>query len=156
MIRGVAGVAFLVLAGAVPALAQSHSRSHRHGYPHGPEHVRPDSVTHAEMHARMHGTWTGSLSSQLGASAGVSLTVTHDSVRRVMLSMRTDQRLQAGVASGLVMKGDTLHWTQDLSGRACKATAVLNNATAYAPETIKGEMACADGDLTFTLQKKTG
>jgi hypothetical protein len=47
MIRCLALIAFLLLAAAIPALAQTHSGSHDPAYQHGPGHVRPDDATHA-------------------------------------------------------------------------------------------------------------
>jgi hypothetical protein len=156
MIRGLALTVSLLVAGAGPALAQTHTRPHGQGYPHGPGHVRPDSATHAAMHAALHGSWTGTLSSHRGDSSGLSLSVAHDSARKVLLTMRTDRPIHVGVGSDFMMHGDKLHWTQDLSGKSCKATAVLTTATPRAPEAIRGELACEDGEITFTLHKTTG
>jgi hypothetical protein len=156
MIRGLALTVSMLLVVTVPALAQTHSGSHARGYPHGPGHVRPDSATHAAMHALLHGSWSGTLSSQHGVSSGLDMSVTHDSLRKVTLTMRTDRPIRAGAASDFAMNGDKLQWTQDLSGRSCKATAVLTTATAPAYETMSGKMACEDGEMTFLVRKKTG
>ena len=82
------------------------------------------------------------------------MTVAHDSLQNATLTMRTDRPLQAGAASNVVMRGDKLQWTQDLSGKSCKATAVLISATPVAPGTMKGKLACDDGDITFSVRKK--
>ena len=61
-----------------------------------------------------------------------------------------------GAARNVMMEGAKLHWTQDLSGASCKATAVLTAATPPIPETMKGTMGCENGEVTFTLRKKAG
>lgn len=155
MIRRLALGASFILVGAVPALAQAHSDAHRRSHPHGPGHVRPDSAHHA-MHAKLHGTWHGTLSSPHGGSSGLELSVLHDSAQNVSLTMSTDKPSRAGAARNLVMDGATLRWIQDLSGTACKASALLTAATPLAPETLEGKMACEAGEVTFTLLKKTG
>ncbi|HEV8363227.1 MAG TPA: hypothetical protein VGQ52_06895 [Gemmatimonadaceae bacterium] len=63
------------------------------------------------MHTRLHGSWTGTLRSSGGVFSGLDMSVTHDSLRKMMLTMRTDRPPQAGVASDFVMNGDKLHWT---------------------------------------------
>jgi hypothetical protein len=156
MIRRLALGASFLLVGALPALAQTHSGSHPRAHPHGPGHVRPDSAHHAAMHALLHGSWTGSFSSPHGLFRGMELSVAHDSLRSVILRMSTEKPGMAGAASDFVMDGTTLHWTQDLSGTACKASAVLTGATPEAPETLEGKMACESGEIRFTLRKKTG
>lgn len=155
MIRGLALTAALVLAGAVPAFAQTHARPHGQGHPHGPGHVRPDSATHAAMHARLYGSWTGTFRSLQGDSSAIDMSVAHDSLQKLILTMSTDRPIRAGAASGFVMNGDKLQWTQDLSGVSCKATAVLSAATSHVPE-MHGKMACEDSEITFSLHKKTG
>ena len=117
MIRGLALTASFLLAGAVPALAQTHSHSHTGTYSHPPGHIRPDSGQHAAMHALLHGSWQGTLSSAQGVSSGLHLSVAHDSLRNVTLRMSTDQPLRAGAASNVMIDGAKLHWTQNLSGR---------------------------------------
>jgi hypothetical protein len=156
MIRRVALTASFLVAGAMPALAQTHSPPHAQAYPHGPGHIRPDSATHAAMHALLHGSWTGTLSSRQGVSTGLDMSVTHDSLRKVTLALRTDRAMQAGPAMDLVLNGDTLQWTQDLAGTSCKATATLSHATAPSPDTIIGRIACEDRNMTFSLRKKAG
>jgi hypothetical protein len=84
------------------------------------------------------------------------MSVAHDSLRNVALRMSIDQPSRGGAASDVVMNGDKLQWTQDLSGVSCKATAVLTAATALVPEMLKGKMTCEDGEITFTLHKKAG
>jgi len=163
MIRGLALTASFLLAGAMPALAQTHSHGPGHvrpgagqHQPHGPGHVRPDSGQHAAMHALLHGSWTGTFRSAHGLSSGLDMSVAHDSAHKMALRMSTDQPLRAGAASNFVMDGAKLIWTQDLSGKSCKATAVLTAATPLAPETMEGKMACEHGESSFTLRKKTG
>lgn len=165
MIRGVALTASFLLAGAVSALAQTHPYPHPpHPYPHPwthshdrSGHVPLDSAQHAAMHPLLLGSWKGAFSSPQGVSSGLHLSVAHDSLRKVTLRMSTDRSIRAGAASNLATNGDKLHWTQDLSGTSCKATAVLTAATPLVPEMMKGRMACEDGEeITFILQKRTG
>jgi hypothetical protein len=156
MIRGLALTASFLLVGAVPALAQTHTRPHGQGHPHGPGHVRPDSATHAAMHARLHGSWTGTLTQHQGDSSLVHMSVAHDSLRNVTLRISTNKPTQVGTARDFVMTGDKLSWTQDLSGASCKATAVVTSATPLGSEVMKGTMACEHGEIAFTLHKETG
>ena len=156
MIRRLALTTCLLLAAAMPALAQIHPGSHDGAYPHGPGHVRPDDATHALMHMLLYGSWTGTLSTQQGVSSGLDMSVTQDSRRHVILTMRAEQPIQVGAATNLVVNGDKLQWTQALAGGSCKAMGVLSNATPLAPEMIKGKISCEDGELTFLLRKKIG
>jgi hypothetical protein len=160
MIRGFALAALFVVTGSAPALAQTN----RHGpghvrpdsskhHPHGPGHVRPDSATHAAMHAMLHGSWVGTLTSPNGASSTMSLSVSRDSVRGLALTVSTAETKRAGAARDLVMVGDTIRWTQDLSGVACKASALMTSARAAAPQALKGKLACDNVESTFTLKK---
>jgi len=153
MLRGLAFTASILLAGALPAAAQGHPA--HSGSPHG-AHPAIDPATHAALHALLHGTWTGSFSSPQGFSGNVDLAVAHDSLRKLILKLTSAQPLVAGAATGIVVEGDTLRWTQEVSGNPCKATAVVSPATASAAETLQGKMACEQGELLFTLHKKTG
>jgi hypothetical protein len=156
MIRPIALTACLALAAATPALAQTHPGSHEGVYPHGPGHVRPDDATHDLMHALLHGSWTGTLSTQQGVSSALHMSISHDSRRKVILTMRAEQPIQVGAATNLIVNGDKLQWTQALGGASCKATGVLSAHTPSAADAIKGKMLCDDGELTFLLRKKTG
>ena len=156
MIRSLLVTVSVLLAGAAPALAQTHPGPHAGTHPHGPGHIPPDPATHAALHALLHGSWTGTFWSPQGESGGLDLSITPDSLRAVTLKLSAAQPLRAGIASDFVMTADTLHWAQDLSGASCKATAVVSPATATAPEVMKGKMACDNGELGFTLHKKTG
>ncbi|HEU4747147.1 MAG TPA: hypothetical protein VFS56_01505 [Gemmatimonadaceae bacterium] len=105
------------------------------------------------MHALLHGSWTGALSSR-GVSREMVLSVAHDSLHRVTLTVSTDQPKRSGTASDLVVGRDgQLRWTQDLSGTRCKASAILNAATATSPEALSGRMSCDGVESTFTLKK---
>jgi hypothetical protein len=156
MICRLALAASFLLVSASPALAQTHSRPHVPPYPHGAGHVRPDSATHAAMHARLHGNWTGTLSAYRGVSSSLEISVVHDALRNALITLRAERPIQAGAVSDVVMTRDTLQWTQDLSGASCKATAVVSPAMPDVPETMNGKMDCPDGEVTFTLQKRTG
>lgn len=157
MIRGLALTASFLLAGTVPALAQTHPGSHARGHPHGQSgHVPLDSAQHAALHASLHGSWEGTLSSPQGVSSRLEMSIAHDSLRTVILRMSTDQPIRAGTASNLVIDGAKLRWTQDLSGTACNVSAVLTAATPLAPEMMQGKMACERGENTFTVRKRSG
>ena len=153
MTRGLALSASLLLAGAIPALGQAHPGSHAQPYPHGPGHVRPDSAHHAVMHALLHGSWKGTFSSAQGVSSRLDLSVTPNSMPGVTLRMSPDQPLRAGAASNLMMEGAKLHWTQDVSGAACQASAVVTAATPQTPDVMEGKLACEHGEISFTLRK---
>jgi hypothetical protein len=157
MIRGLALTASFLLASAVPALAQTHPGSHAWPHAHSQSgHVPLDSARHAAMHALLLGSWRGTFSSPQGLSSGLEMSIAHDSLRNVTLRMSTDQPNRAGAASNVVIDGGRLHWTQDLSGASCKATAVLNAPTPLVPNTMEGKMTCEDREMTFTLRRKTG
>ena len=157
MIRGLALTVSFLLAGAVSAAAQAHPRSHPQTYPHDSSaHLPLDSAQHAALHALLHGSWEGTLSSPHGVSAGLHMSVLHDSLRNMILRMSTDQPIRAGAATDFTLKGDTVQWTQDLSGRPCKASAVVSAATPLVPELMKGKMACGDREIVFTLHKNAG
>jgi hypothetical protein len=108
------------------------------------------------MHSLLLGSWTGTFWSPQGTSSSLDLAITPDSLRAVTLTLSQAPPLWAGIASDVGMTADTLYWTQNLSGAACKATAVVSPATSTAREMMKGKMACENGELSFTLYKKTG
>ena len=154
MVRGLALTASLLLA-AVPVHAQTHAGSHDRSHPHDqPGHGPVDPAVHAALHALMHGSWTGTTTSAQGTSSGLTLTVAPDGPRSMTLRMSLDRPARSGSARDLVVRGDTLRWTQELSGAACKATAIVSPATAAARETMRGTMACEHDALDFTLQKQ--
>ena len=135
--------------GAMPALAQH--PGHPAGAPHDPSHMTMDSASHAALHALIHGTWTGTLQTAHGTS-GLELSVLHDSLMKEAMRMTSDRPARSGVASNMSVRGDTLRWTQDLSGTVCTASAVVN---ATLPDQLKGRMTCGTDEATFTLHKKT-
>ena len=152
MVRTVALTVTLLVATAAPSIAQSHPGSHKRPYPHGPEHVRPDSATHAAIHAMLDGHWAGTLESPHGVSSNVYLLVSRDSVRGIALLLSTASK-RAGAAREIMMVGDTLRWTQDLSGVACAASALVTSARATASRVLNGRLACDNVVSTFTLRK---
>src|SRR5262245_39374140 len=143
MIRRLALTASLVLAGSMPGLAQTHP-PHTGGNPHGPGHPQVDSATHAALHALMEGTWTGMLLHPQHDSSAVQMSVAHDSLHKLLITMSSAQPNRVGLASGVTVTGDELRWTQVLSGVPCKATAVVSKATAPTPATMNGRMMCED------------
>lgn len=156
MIRSLALTVSFCLAGAVPALAQTHPPDHAHGRPHGAGHHPMDPSEHAAMHAVLLGNWTGTSSSFDAASRKLALAVAKDKRGNVTLKMKAEQPIRVGPSSRVAFESNTLHWTQVVSGTPCKATAVLSPATPLVPETMKGSMACDDGEITFALQKTKG
>ena len=155
MIRHLALAASLLAVTASPGLSQTHSGSHDRSRNHGPGHVRPDSATHAAMHAALHGRWTGAISTR-GLSTGMVLSVARDSLHETTLTVSTDQPNRIGATSDLVVGRDgQLRWTQVVSGTRCKATAMLNAATATTPEALSGKLSCDGVESTFTLKKTT-
>jgi hypothetical protein len=157
MIRSLALSASLCLVGAAPALAQSHPPDHAQGRPHhGAGHRPLDPSDHAAVHALLFGNWTGTSSSLEAASRELALVVAKDKRGNVTLKMKADQPIRMGASSSVAFEGDTIHWTQVVSGRSCKAAAVLSAATPLVPETMKGSMACENGEITFALQKTKG
>ena len=153
MLRNLALTGSFLLAGATLALAQTHPPTHARAHPHEPGHVRPDSAQHAAMHALLHGVWKGTLRHQSGSS-GLDLSIGHDSAWKVVLRLSADQSIRAGAAGNFMIAGDTLSWTQELSGAPCKATARLSAATPLAPPKLEGTMACELGEVIFALHKK--
>jgi len=159
MIRGLGlSLSFLLIA-AVPALAQSRSHGPGHvrpdgpHHPHGPGHIRPGSAEHAATHSLLLGTWKGTFSPSQGIASGLNLSVSRDTDRKLTLRMSADQILRAGPVSGVTINGDKLHWTQELAGASCKASAVVSGATPSAPQTMQGNIACEEREITFTLHK---
>lgn len=157
MTRSLALMVSLVLAGATPALTQTHPQSHPQGRPHGASgHAPLDPNQHAAMHALLHGSWQGTSTAQGGVATKLDLAVAIDTRGNVTLKMKADQSIRVGQASSVAVDGNTLQWTQTLSGTPCKATAVLSAATPLVPETMKGTMACEHGEITFAVQKAKG
>jgi hypothetical protein len=85
----------------------------------------------------------------------MQMAVAHDSLLKLLLTINGAKRTGGATASDFMIQGDTLHWTQALSGATCRATAVLTAATPAVPE-MNGRMVCPDSAVTFSLRKKTG
>jgi hypothetical protein len=156
MIRSLVLTVSLCFAGAAPALAQMHPPDHAPGQPHDRStHGPMDPEQHAAMHALL-GSWHGTSSAAGSLAQRLDLIVTVDKSSNVSLKVKANRPIRAGAANQVAFQGNTLRWMQDVSGAPCQAIAVLNAATSYAPETMKGSMACRDGEITFELQKKKG
>ncbi len=159
MIRSLALIVSFCLAGAAPALSQTHPPEHGQGRQHDHDasgHSPIDPSEHDAMHGVLLGNWTGTSSSLEGVSRKLDLAVASDKRGNVKLKMKADQPIQLGASSSVVSEGNTLQWTQVVSGAPCKATAVVSAATPVAPETMKGSMACQNGAIAFALQKTKG
>ena len=155
MIRRLALAGSFVVACAVRALAQTHPDSHARPTAHDPaDHPAIDSAQHAALHALLHGSWDGTMSHH-GVSSSLKMSVTHDSLHNVLMTLHADQHIQSGLASDFAIRGDTVQWSQIVSGRPCKATALLSEGAHHAPGAMKGRVVCDDGEMTFNLQKKT-
>lgn len=151
MLRAIAA-AFALSLIVVPAHAQGHPGSHSMSHPH-------DSVSHPPMdpalHALLHGTWTGNLVSPRG-SGELRLSITQDSLRGAMVRVVSASLALSANANALAIRGDTLRWRQELADKTCPATAVLNTLKSTAEQSLKGSLACEDGDMTFVLHKTGG
>ena len=150
MKRIAALIVSFVLVSNVPALAQSHPQ--HPGRPHGPDHVRPTSLTHEQVHGLL-GNWHGTSRSAGHDAQKLHLAVSADKDGNVTFKMNAAAAIRIGAARDLAIEGDTLQWTQDVSGMPCKARAILSPATATLGETMKGAMTCQQGEIAFELQK---
>lgn len=157
MTRSHAVAAAILLLAPAPVLAQAHPQPHTPppgpARPHGPDHVRPHGAAAAALHALWHGSWVGTLTPAQGGVGPLYLSVAPDRHGQGTVGMRTDLSVAAGRVSDLVVRGDTLQWTQELSGRRCDVIAVVHGAAPQQRETITGRTACADGPATFVLRK---
>ena len=153
MLRHLAKTVIVLAVSALPAVAQGHPGSHMRPASHDSLHHAPmDSAQHAALHALMHGTWTGTISDH-GVASPFSLSIAHDSVHAALLRATASAPLTLGGAHHMMpVTADTVRWTQDISGVACPATAMVNShATAKA--TMDGTIACPSRELRFTLTK---
>lgn len=165
MIRPLFFTVPLLFTGVVPALAQTHAArpparpqaAQPHAPPrnHGGAHVRPAAAHHAAVHARLPGTWRGSLRPAHGAPRDMHLSVVSDTVQGVTLTVNTDPTVRAGRATDVALDDSRLRWTLEVAGAACTATAVVVAATAAAPETLEGSVACPSGTMNFSLRRAT-
>ena len=107
------------------------------------------------MHAALHGAWTGSLRSLHGDAGKLDVSIGRDSLLKVTLVMRADGSRQVIMATDVVLKGNEIHWTQDLAGTSCKATAVRTARAKVVPESIIGKLICSGTQWSFSLRKQT-
>lgn len=157
MIRSLALTASFCLSVGAPALAQ-HPANHAQGRPHDPagHHYPMDAKQHDAMHKLVHGRWIGASSFPGEMSPKLDVAVATDKAGKLTLKMKTNEPIRVGAASKIALEGNTLQWIQEVSGAPCKATAVVTPATAQASETMKGSIACEQGEITFALQKTKG
>lgn len=156
MIRHFALAGSLLVACAIATAAQTHPGTHTRPAGHDQmEHTALDSARHAALHALLHGSWDGRMSDH-GVSTAVNMSIDHDSLHNVLMTVRAGGQFQTGPATDFAVKGDTLQWAQIVSGKSCRATAVVNEGTHHAPGTMKGTMTCDDREMRFMLEKKTG
>ena len=108
------------------------------------------------MHALLIGSWKGTFTAPEGMVRALDLSVAHDSLHNLTLTMRAAGPLHAGAASNIQMTAGELRWTQDLSGISCKASAALNAGTGQVLDVMNGRMVCPNREIGFTLQKRAG
>ncbi|HYT69139.1 MAG TPA: hypothetical protein VEL51_22140 [Vicinamibacterales bacterium] len=157
MIRSLGLTVCVLLAGAILALSQTHPPEHAQSRTHDHSgHIALDPAQHAAIHARLLGNWTGTSSFPGAVSRKLDLAVGHDKLGNVTLEMTAEPTVRVGAASKVAIDGGTLHWTQAVAGSECQATAVVKAPTALRPETLKGTMACEQGEVTFALRKTKG
>lgn len=143
----------LLLAGSIPALAQTHTAQHQPGQPHDrSSHPAIDAQEHALMHGLV-GNWMGTLTSPDGSSTKLSLAAANDRHGELTLKMASSRSTDVGTATDVVMDGQTLRWTQALSGQSCKASAVVTAKTAQTADMMKGTLACPEREVAFALKK---
>src|SRR6266545_4186132 len=101
MIRSLALIVSFCLAGAAPALSQTHPPEHGQGrHQHDASgHSPVDPSEHAAMHGVLLGEWTGTSSSLEGVSRKLALAVASDKRGNVKLKMKADQPIQLGASS---------------------------------------------------------
>lgn len=154
MTRRLALIASLCTLSAMPAFAQAHTPPpHGQAFRHGPGHVPPDPATRDLLHALFHGTWTGTLRSPEGAVSALRLSASPDTLQGAKVSLYADRPSRGGDAKGFVLTGDTLQWTQDLSGVSCRASALVSGTSASAPQRLQGKITCVNGESTFSLSR---
>ena len=155
MIRRLAVAISFVAISAAPALAQAQTHPpHPTGAPHDPTtHPPMDPALHAALHARFHGDWVGTMSPTTGSQMNMKLAVANDKQGKTTLKLTGLPAGSAGSAQDVSLDEHGLHWTQQLAGSSCKATAILGPAPHHGADTITGRMDCDQGPMTFALQK---
>ena len=158
MIRLAALVAAFVAAGLAPVLAQTQTPlhpPHPQGRPHDPaSHPPMDPALHAALHARLVGNWSGAITAADATSTKLQMAIASGKEGEMTLRLTADRSLKAGAASEVALDGHGLHWTQNLTGKSCKATATLEAAAAHhGTDTMKGTMTCGQQEMMFALQK---
>jgi len=152
MNRLIAFAVSFALVGVSLVFAQEYP-AHPQGQPHDrSSHPTVDPQQHALMHGQLVGAWTGTLTSTDGVATKFELVAASDSHGALTLRVTTDNLKQAkdvSFASGM------LRWTQAVSGASCKAAGTLSHKAGDAADTLKGTMACKNGEMTFALQKAT-
>ena len=94
----------------------------------------------------------GTLTSRHGVT-GLNLSVAHDSLHRLLFEMSANQGSRVGAGTEFALRGDTLHWNQELGGATCHATANVNVDSLHAASAIHGTLTCDSGDASFALKR---
>jgi hypothetical protein len=151
MTRTLILTASLFLAAAVAVSAQ-HPQSHPQGRPHGPHHPM-DPALHAALHALVHGDWHGTVKASGGDASSVDLKVTTDKAGQLTFRLIGGKPAQLGASSNFALEGQSLRWTQEVSGKPCQVTATVTAPKAKDPQTLTGTMSCTDGERALALRK---
>jgi hypothetical protein len=120
----VRAVALLAL-GAVPASAQSPA-------------PKPSPAA-AAVEKQLIGTWEGPYSSEQVPPGSLRLVLTRESAWKAVMSVVSDQPIDAGEVTDFKLEGTTLSWSQIIADMTCHVSAELVNGT------IKGESSCEQG-----------
>jgi hypothetical protein len=152
MIKRIVFTMTFTLASVSLMSAQAHP-PHAQGQPHDPSsHPTVDPQQHALLHGLLLGTWTGTLTSADGVATKLNLVAARDSHGDLALRVTGENLKQAKDVS---LEGNTLRWTQAVSGAPCKAAGTLSSATDDAAGALKGTVGCKNEEMTFALQKTT-
>lgn len=136
---------------AVPAAAQTHAR---HTAAHDSAHaIVLDDAKHLALHQLLLGRWTG-----MAALHGAG----HDTLQVQFENDSSHQQLMVrhrGGLSSFEIRGDTLRWTQEVSGSACVVSTAVSallqaaKTSAVKPAEINGTLSCGKRQSSFTLRK---
>jgi hypothetical protein len=142
---------FCLALSAAPAAAQTHAR---HSAAHDSAHaIMLSDADHLALHQFLLGRWTG--------AAGLHGT-RHDTLQVGFENDSSHQQLMVrhrGGLAGFEIRGDTLRWTQEISGTACVASTAVSvllqtvKAAKVNPAQINGTMTCGKGQIPFMLRK---
>ena len=108
--------------------------------------AHPTSRPAADSTEKFVGLWEGPYHADHGPPGGYRLEIAHDTGWKVTLDAIADHTMPMPV-SDFRAAGDTLAWTQEVMGMACRSTATLSNGQ------LRGATDCGHVALTFELRK---